>query len=127
VSGILSEREPTPWLAQHGPKEIELLLRAVLFQPTASILLADDDRRYLDASFGASKLLGRPREKLIGCRLDDFLEPIIEGHQEQPLKVIAMPDALILSAEPKHRHSKESLSGYRSQKHFSTLQSSRFD
>jgi PAS domain-containing protein len=62
VSAALSERKPIPWLAQHGPKEIELLLRAVLFHPSAPVLLADDDRRYLEASFGASKLLGRPRE-----------------------------------------------------------------
>ena len=75
MSGMLSEQKPIPWVAKHGPKEIELLLRAVLFHPAAAVLLADDDRRYLDASFGASKLLGRPREKLIGCKLDDFLEP----------------------------------------------------
>ena len=75
MSGIPSERKPTPWLAQHGPKEIELLLRAVIFHPTASVLLADDDRRYLEASFGAGKLLGRSRETLIGCKLDDFVEP----------------------------------------------------
>jgi PAS domain S-box-containing protein len=75
LSRILSERQRIPWLAQHGLKEIELLLRAVLFHPSAPVLLADDDRRYLEASFGASKLLGRPREKLIGCKLDDFVEP----------------------------------------------------
>ena len=67
MSGILSEQKPIPWLAQHGPKEIELLLRAVLFHPSAPVLLTDNDRRYLEASFGASKLLGNPREKLIGC------------------------------------------------------------
>ena len=33
----------------------------------------------------------------------------IEGQHEQPVKVIAMPDALIVSAEPKHRHSKNHL------------------
>jgi HSP20 family molecular chaperone IbpA len=37
------------------------------------------------------------------------LHVTIEGHHEQPLKVIAMPDALIVSAEPKHRHSKNHL------------------
>jgi HSP20 family molecular chaperone IbpA len=37
------------------------------------------------------------------------LHVTIEGHHEQPLKVIAMPDALIVSAEPKHRHSRNHL------------------
>ena len=37
------------------------------------------------------------------------LHVTIEGHHEQPLKVIAMPDALIVSAESKHRHSKNHL------------------
>ena len=75
MSRTLSKQERSPWLAQHGPKEIELLLRVVLFHPSAPVLLADNDRRYLEASFGASKLLGHPREKLIGCKLDDFVEP----------------------------------------------------
>ena len=40
------------------------MLRAVLFHPTASVLPADDDRRNLDAGFGAGKLLGYGRKKL---------------------------------------------------------------
>lgn len=63
------------WLATNGPKELELLLRAVLFQPSAPILLTDNDRRYQEASLGASKLLGLPRERIIGRSLDDFGEP----------------------------------------------------
>ena len=38
-----------------------------------------------------------------------LLHITIEGHHEQPVKVIVMPDALIVSAEPKHRHSKNHL------------------
>jgi PAS domain-containing protein len=64
-----------PWLAEHGPKELEQLFRAVLFQPAAPILLADSDRNYREASAGASKLLGLPREKIIGGKLDEFAEP----------------------------------------------------
>ncbi len=67
--------EPISWLAENGPKQVELLFRAVVFYPSAPILLTDDDRRYQDASIGASKLLGLSRDKIIGRSLDDFAEP----------------------------------------------------
>ena len=63
------------WLTENGPKQLELLFRAIVHQPSASILIADDDRRYRDASSGAGKLLGLPRENLIGRSVDDFAEP----------------------------------------------------
>jgi PAS domain S-box-containing protein len=63
------------WLLENGPKELELLLRAIVCQPAASILIADNDRLYLEASAGAGKLLGVPREKIIGRKMDDFAEP----------------------------------------------------
>ena len=65
------------WLAENGPKELELLLRAVIFHPSTPILIADNDRRYQEASVGASKLLGLPREKIIGRSLDEFAVPEI--------------------------------------------------
>jgi len=65
------------WLAENGPKELELLLRAVIFHPSTPILIADNDRRYREASVGASKLLGLPREKIIGRSLDEFAVPEI--------------------------------------------------
>jgi formate hydrogenlyase transcriptional activator len=70
-----SQSSSARWLAENGPKELEQLFQAVLFHPAAPILLADDDRHYRDASVGASKLLGLPREKIIGRTLDDFAAP----------------------------------------------------
>ena len=66
---------PTTWLAKNGPIELELLFRAIVYHPSAPILIADNDRRYRDASSGAGKLLGLSREKIIGRSLDDFIEP----------------------------------------------------
>jgi formate hydrogenlyase transcriptional activator len=72
---MASQPQAARWLAENGPKELELLFRAIVFHPSEPILLADDDRHYLEASVGASKLLGLPREKIIGRSLDDFVEP----------------------------------------------------
>jgi len=44
----------------------------------SSILLTDDDRRYREASVGAAKLLGLPRQEIIGRSLDDFAVPAIK-------------------------------------------------
>jgi PAS domain-containing protein len=65
-SVMASQPHATRWLAENGPKELELVFRAIVFHPSAPILLADNDRHYLEASAGASKLLGLPREKIIG-------------------------------------------------------------
>ncbi len=67
--------QPQTWLVENGPKELELLFRAIVFYPSAPILIADNDRHFREASVGAAKLLGLPRNKIIGRPLDDFAEP----------------------------------------------------
>jgi formate hydrogenlyase transcriptional activator len=90
----------TRWLEEHGPKELELLFRAIVYHPTTPILIADDNRKYREASAGAGNLLGLQREKVIGRKLDDFAEPdfrpkiaeiwdalLEEGEQEGTLRL----------------------------------------
>jgi formate hydrogenlyase transcriptional activator len=67
--------QTTGWLKEHGPGALERLLRAIMFNLFAPVLVADNDRRYLEASAGAGRLLGLPRESIIGRSLDDFAEP----------------------------------------------------
>jgi len=70
-----SQPQAENWLFENGPRELELLFRAIVFYPSAPILLTDNDRQCREASVGASKLLGVPRENIIGRSLDDFAEP----------------------------------------------------
>ncbi len=63
------------WLAEHGPKALESLFRAIVFRPFAPTLVTNDDRLILDASVGACKLLRMPREEIIGRSLEDIAEP----------------------------------------------------
>jgi PAS domain S-box-containing protein len=68
------------WLEANGPRELEMLFRAVVYHPAVPILITDDQRTNHEASAGAGNLLGLPREKIIGSKLDDFAEP---GFQPQ--------------------------------------------
>lgn len=63
-----ASKSPTvgSWLSENGPRELELLFRAIVHHPSEPILIADNDRHNLDASSGAGKLLGLSREQLIG-------------------------------------------------------------
>src|SRR5438309_4516364 len=68
-------QQQATWLVENGPRELEALLRAIIYHPATPILLADNERHSLDASSGAGKLLGVPREEIIGRSLDDFTDP----------------------------------------------------
>ena len=78
MSSTASPPQSARWLAENGPKELERLFRAIVFHPYAPILLADDDGHYHEASSGATKLLGRNREDILGRGLDDFAEPSVK-------------------------------------------------
>ncbi len=63
------------WLAENGPRELELLFRAIVYHPSAPILITDEGGNFSDASVGAGKLLGLPREKIVGHPATDFAQP----------------------------------------------------
>jgi formate hydrogenlyase transcriptional activator len=68
------------WLLENGPKQLELLFRAIVYHPSAPILIADNHRHSRDASSGAGRLLGLSRAKIIGRCLDDFIDPTFKPH-----------------------------------------------
>ena len=106
-----SKSQASSWLAENGPRELESLFRAIVHHPSEPILIADNDRHNLDASSGAGKLLGLPREQVIGSSLDDFVEPaskpkmselwqafLQHGEQEGTLSLVG-PDGSLREVE----------------------------
>lgn len=99
------------WLVENGPRELEILFRAILYHPSTPILITDDDGNSRDASVGVAKLLGLPREKIIGRPVDDFAQPSSkpeisqlwralqeQGEQEGTLRLLG-PDRSPLDVE----------------------------
>jgi PAS domain S-box-containing protein len=99
------------WLVENGPRELEILFRAILYHPSTPILITDDHGNSRDASAGVSKLLGLPREKIIGRPVDDFVPPSFkpeisqlwkalqeQGEQEGTLRLLG-PDRSPLDVE----------------------------
>ncbi len=77
LSSTASKPQVVCWLTEKGPALLEQLFRTIVFHPSVPILLADNDRQHREASVGASKLLGIPREQIIGRFLDEFTEPSV--------------------------------------------------
>ena len=73
----------TCWLTENGPRELELLFRAIVYHPSSPVLIADNEGNYQEASVGAGKLLGVPREKVIGSKIDDFVPPSLKPNVSQ--------------------------------------------
>jgi len=96
---------------ENGPRELEILFRAILYHPSTPILITDDHGNSREASAGVSKLLGLPREKIIGRPVDDFVPPSFkpeisqlwkalqeQGEQEGTLRLLG-PDRSPLDVE----------------------------
>ncbi len=60
---------------ENGPKVLESLFPSIVFHSSAPVLIADDDRCCLEASIGASMVLGLPRASIIGRSFDEFVAP----------------------------------------------------
>ena len=111
---MASEVPPTQgvaWLLENGPRELELLFRAIVYHPSVPILIADDERNYRDASAGAASLLGIPRDEIIGHKVDELADPSFkpripelwsaflgQGEQEGTLR-LAGPDGTLWDVE----------------------------
>jgi formate hydrogenlyase transcriptional activator len=104
LASDVPQAQVAAWLLENGPKELELLFRAIVYHPSVPILIADSERNSREASAGAGKLLGRSRDKIIGQRIDDFADPnfrpriselwrafLGQGEQEGALR-LACPD-----------------------------------
>jgi formate hydrogenlyase transcriptional activator len=75
ISSAALDAPASGWLLENGPRELEMLFRAVIYRTSAPLLITDDERASRDASVGAAKLLGLPRDAIIGQTLDDFAAP----------------------------------------------------
>ena len=88
MSSAGSQSSATRWLVENGPRELELLFRAIIYHPSAPIFITDDDGNSKDASVGVRKLLGLPREEIIGRPVDDFAEPSFKPQISQLWKAL---------------------------------------
>src|SRR5689334_19996949 len=70
-----SNQEAVDWLLEHGPSQLEKLFWVVLYGPSDPILITNGQRKNLEANFGAARLLGISRDRIVGRRIDDFVEP----------------------------------------------------
>src|SRR5438477_1358921 len=80
MSALSAKAAAAGWLEENGARELELLLRVVVYHPSNPVFITDDEGNSRDASVGLGKLLGLSREEIIGRPVDDFAAP---GNQPQ--------------------------------------------
>ncbi|HLJ51708.1 MAG TPA: sigma 54-interacting transcriptional regulator [Bryobacteraceae bacterium] len=106
-----SQAQALTWLLENGPRELELLFRAIVFHPSVPILITDNERNNRDASAGAEKLLGIRRDQIIGQKVDDFADPSFQPRisdlwraflgqgEQQGILRLAGPDGTVWDVE----------------------------
>lgn len=111
MSSAASDNKARPWLAEHGPRELESLFRAIVYYPSAPILIADNNGQSQYASTGAGRLLGLPRQEIIGRRIDEFARPgfrpevsqlwqaFLERGEQEGVLQLTRPDGAPLEVE----------------------------
>ncbi len=72
MQAVCAQKVRDQWLEKNGPRELELLFRAIVYHPSVPILVTDAEGKSQDASAGARRLFGVPREQLLGKRVDEF-------------------------------------------------------
>jgi len=83
-----TENTGLAWLLENGTRELEHLFQAIVYHPSSPILMIDDAGNARDASVGMGKLLGLPREKVIGHPVDEFLSADIRHESSQLWKAL---------------------------------------
>ena len=83
MNAVASPQPTAGWLRDNGLRELDLLFQAIRYHPSEPIFIADNDRNCLDANPSAGKLLGIPRNGIIGRRIDDFAEPSFRPQLEE--------------------------------------------
>jgi len=106
-----SENKARPWLAEHGPRELESLFRAIVYYPSAPILIADNNGTSQYANTAASRLLGRPEQEIVGRKIDEFAPPglrpevsqlwrvFLERGEQEGVLQLTRPDGAALEVE----------------------------
>ncbi|HEY3066435.1 MAG TPA: ATP-binding protein [Methylomirabilota bacterium] len=83
--------------------------QAIVAAALDGVIVVDDSRTFVDANPAACRLLGLPRQELLGRRFDQFLEPGIDldgawqtflrtGEQSNEVRVIR-PDGVVMEIE----------------------------
>jgi PAS domain S-box-containing protein len=70
----LTRSDAPPALLPGTDRDDAASFRAVFEHAIDAMLVADDDRRYVEVNGAASELLGVPRAQLVGRRIDDFVD-----------------------------------------------------